>query len=105
MEYMDAMVETTATTSTTLVVLDDLDRPVTMREFNELIKRFDKLDEERAKEKQERDEEKQKAANERAKAQKEWENGNVVEWLRMYFKIHKGDDDDLLTIHRLKKEE
>ena len=88
----------------------DLDRPVTLREFNErfdqLIKRFDKLDEERAEEKKEREEEKKErtkeklllleekehAANERTKAQKEWDDGNMVEWLRMYFKIHKGDD-------------
>ena len=38
------------------MLVDDLDRPVTRREFNELIneliKRFDKLDEERAKEKE-----------------------------------------------------
>lgn len=82
----------------------DLDRPVTMREFNELIKRFDKLDDERAKEQRLLDEEKEHAANERAKAQKEWDDGNVVKWLRMYFKIHKGDDDDDHA-YRPKKEE
>jgi phage regulator Rha-like protein len=97
----------TTTTTASAMLVDDLDRPVTIREFNELIKRFDKLDEERAKDKKDRNEEIKKAENERSKAQTEWDNGNIVKWLRMYFKIHKGDDNnDLLTIQEhLKKEE
>jgi hypothetical protein len=48
---------------------DELDRPVTLREFNErfdqLIKRFDKLDEERAVEKQVREDEKKERDEEK----------------------------------------
>ena len=110
-EIITTSSEATSTTTASAMLVDDLDRPVTRREFNELIneliKRFDKLDEERANEKKDRDEEIKKAENERSKAQTEWDNGNIVKWLRMYFKIHKGDDNnDLLTIQEhLKKEE
>jgi hypothetical protein len=100
---------------------EDLNRPVTLREFRQelgkLIERFDKLDADRAEERKEREAEKMKAEAERAAAEEEdanlwrkWDEGKMVEFLQLYFRVHKGKDfnrenDFLITAyHRVKAE-
>ena len=88
----------------------DLDRPVSLREFNErfedtlsqINKRFDKLEEEMEKEKKALAEETEKVEKDRADARKKWDEGKVLEFFCLYYNIHKGDNHD--PIHRLKGE-
>ena len=91
----------------------DLDRPVSLREFNErfedtlsqINKRFDKLEEERLKEKKEREllaVEIEKFEMERADAWKKLVEGNLLEFIRKYYNVKKGDDP--CVIRRLKGE-
>jgi len=105
----------------------DMDRPVTLREFRfeigELIKRFDKLEAERAEEKKEREADRAKAEAERTKAEeqrakaekelakaeeeridmwKKFDEGKILIWLQMYFKIHKGEVSSI--VHHTKEE-
>ena len=82
-----------------------------MREFNLLLQRFDKLDEDRAAEKEERDAEKKerdaekkereaerlsvetekaKIEEEKANVWKKWNEGKTVEFLLLFFKVHQG---------------
>jgi hypothetical protein len=84
---------------------DPLDRPVTMREFNLLLQRFDKLDEDRAAEKKEREAEKKereaerlsvetkkaKIEEEKANVWQKWNEGKTVEFLLLFFKVHQGN--------------
>jgi hypothetical protein len=79
------------------VVEEDLDRPVTYRDFNALVQLFK---EERAKsdaDRKERDRERAKAdakkaeiEEERANMQKKWDEGKMLDFLLIFFKIHKG---------------
>ncbi len=74
-----------------------LDLPVTKREFNLLLQRFDKLDEDMAAEKKEREAERLLIATEKAKIEEEeanvwrkWNEGNTIEFLLLFFKVHQG---------------
>ena len=87
---------------------DALDRPVTQREFQKLILRFDRMEEEMKKEREadrkereadrkereadrkEREDEKRKKEEDRAQMQKEWDDGHFLEWFMQYTWIHKG---------------
>jgi hypothetical protein len=93
------------------VVEEDLDRPVTYRDFNALVQLFKEeraksdadrkeRDVERAKsdaDRKERDGERAKAdaekaeiEEERADMQKKWDEGKMLDFLLIFFKIHKG---------------
>ncbi len=79
------------------VLEEELDRPVTYRDFNALVQLFK---EERAKsdaDRKERDGERAKAdaekaeiEEERANMQKKWDEGKMSEYMLIFFKIHKG---------------
>ena len=77
---------------------DALDRPVTQREFQNLILRFDRMEEEMKKEREadrkereadrkEREDEKRKKEEDRAQMQKEWDDGHFLEWFMQYTQI------------------
>ena len=97
------------------MVIDELDRSVTLREFHEfserfnerfdqLIQRFDKLDEERAEEKQVRADEKKMREDEKKELERvkaEYEEGRAsvwkklqecdfVEFVHLYLKYNRG---------------
>jgi septal ring factor EnvC (AmiA/AmiB activator) len=91
----------------------DLDRPVSLREFDarfedtlsQINKRFDKLEEEMEKDKKAQRllaDEIEKFEMERADAWKKLVEGNVLEFLRKYYNVKKGDDS--CVIRRLKGE-
>ena len=93
---------------------DALDRPVTQREFQKLILRFDRMEEEMKKEREadrkereadrkEREDEKRKKEEDRAQMQKEWDDGHFLEWFMQYTWIHKGGPP-IASVSRLKVE-
>ena len=82
------------------------DRPVTRRDFNELVQLFK---EERAKadaDRKERDEERVKAdakkvkiEEERADMQKKWDEGKMLEYALIFFKINQGSPPYKQLLH------
>ena len=86
----------------------DLDRPVTLREFrNEFKMLIEKITADRLQDRKEREEEKAKEAADRAaekaqaetdraaegeKVQRLWEEGKMVECVRLFFKMNQGNN-------------
>ena len=87
---------------------EDLDRPVTLREFrNEFKMLIEKITADRLQDRKEREEEKAKEAAdrvaekaqaeadcvaEREKVQRLWEEGKMVECVRLFFKMNQGNN-------------
>ncbi len=73
----------------------DLDRPVSLREFNERFDKFEKeLEKGRQEEKRLHTDEIEKVEKDRADAWNKWHEGKVLEFFCLYYNIH----------HRLKGE-
>ena len=92
--------------------MSDLDRPMTVREFETLFKCFDKLDaewEERRKEvalqmaeraaaKEKAEKAKEEVKRERANVWKKWKEGATADFLMLFLKVHQGDHNHGMKI-------